>query len=71
VAKFSHTLAGAAMEGIERATIDQGRSAVLEEDSLRWAIYSGIAAHLADEIEKKQDRRASPQPGCSIGCGDR
>jgi len=55
VAKFSRDLMVAAMAGVERAVIDQqGQTFTLDELSLRWAIYSGIAAYLADEIAKKQ-----------------
>jgi len=63
VAKLSYALTGAAMEGIERTASSQGRNATLDEDSLRWAIYAGIAAHLTDEIEK--------QPNALPGAGTR
>lgn len=53
VAKFATAMAESAMRSIERATIDQGSHATLDEMSLRVAIRSGIEAYLLNEIEKR------------------
>jgi hypothetical protein len=53
VQKYAHAMADSAMQWIDRATIDQGRDATLDEASLREAICSGIAAYLLREIAKR------------------
>jgi hypothetical protein len=53
VAKYATAMAESAMRSIDRATIDQGRNATLDEMSLEIAIRSGIEAYLLGEIEKR------------------
>ena len=56
VEKFSQDLTVAAMAGVERATIDQGACATLNDGDLRCAIQAGIRRYLRNEVAKKQVR---------------
>jgi len=61
VMRYATAMAESAMRSIERATIDQGRNATLDERSLEVAIRAGINSYLLGEIEKRHTAWRRPK----------